>query len=278
MIRLLISSLSLSLNVYASQPVPFVPREYCTGLISPYFIQTKVPSNYRTLKAELSCLINGFKPIVWAQDYVHDEEIAEIVSSHGILWYTIPIKANNDIINNVIFYLPDNNKNALIFARYLIERTSGTVRFNDYLIGTLLGYSQENIIYFYQRYSFMIKTGQLKDITPIAPASILTDQQVEAFNLFIKEDRSWEDSYKKDNREADEWLKKQRSRSARDHEDVIADYLKTFANKQTGVHTEPVPGQPVTTAPPASFWSRISRTFSSGWKSVTTGVSRWWRK
>lgn len=278
MIWLLLSWLLLSLNAYASQDLPFVPGEYCTGLISPDFIQTSIPGEYRTLKAELSCLVNGLKPIAWAQDYGYQEEIEEIAQKHGILWYTIPIKDKKDTIKHVIFFLPDHKKDALLFARYLIERKTGAVTFNDYLIGTLLGYRLENIIYFYQRYSFMHETGKLQGNRTIVPGKTLTDNEVAAFNLFIKENCSWEASYNKDKVEADEWLKKQRARSIRDHEDFIAEYLKTFANQETGVEPAAPPAQPVQPAPPASFWSRISGKVSSGWQSVKTRVSRWWRK
>lgn len=113
--------------------------------------------HYTTPNHRIACMIAGYKNVYWATE----AELGDIkeqflpLEKHGIKKLKPSTKKNYSIV-----YTDSGEKNARLLAKYLAlfeyenpnfqrQMSEGSLYYNDYLIGSLLGYSKKDITYYY---------------------------------------------------------------------------------------------------------------------------------
>lgn len=137
-----------------------------------------------TINQALACMKNGFKSV-----YLGDEYEIEFIAPELRDFYatinrrTLPIGS--------IFYTHEGTRNALLLRKYLIERDSLLIAGNPYLMGTLLGYAEDDILFFYQRWAYLQTLAPFPDKEWIFdPLHKWPQEKQDGFHAFIEENEA----------------------------------------------------------------------------------------
>lgn len=257
-IILSIYSCLLAAHVYASQgPASYTPspsQNNCGAAISKEYLRED------NINQALACMEAGFREVY----YGSTEQISDIApelkqfyeKSVNKLEFYADIPQNN--LKSLIIYTKRGEKNALMLQKYYLEGSltsycanvrakidPASIPFlrevlalggNSHIMGTLLGYAPNDIIFYYQLEAYKRIVSQqfaptpeervykLRDLT-----DVLFDKWSEAdkgaFNRFIKNDQEWQKAYDKDKKIADLWLEENNKLSI----EYLTNYGKAFS-------------------------------------------------
>ncbi len=164
-----------------------------------------------TINQALACMKNGFRSVYWGYD--NEDEI--IVSELRDFYSTLN---KLTVGTNYIFYTDKGTRNALLMQKYFIEqdRLHKFMFYNPYLMGKLLGYAEDDILFFYQRGAYLTSFDQFHEKWIFEPLSKWPQDKQDAFHRFVEENKPWKIEYNQDKSAAETWLKENEHYSIED--------------------------------------------------------------
>ena len=103
---------------------------------------------------DMACLLDGNRSVVWTTLEDTSRMLERMLLEQLVAFEQLVKKENIQEIDG-ISYSPEGQRNALLLAQFLALEEKSLVPFNDYLTGLLLGYAEDDIIFFYQRSAFI---------------------------------------------------------------------------------------------------------------------------
>ena len=171
-----------------------------------------------TINQALACMKNGFKSVYWG--YGEDLE-NEFIAPELRNFYSTVNKLTIPV--GYLLYTHEGARNALLIRKYFLERNLPFMTNNPYLLGTLLGYTEDDILFFYQRWAYLLTFDHIPDEEWIFdPLSKWPQKKQNTFHAFVEKNKTWKIEYDKEKSMAASWLK------ANEHYSI--EYLSNFDN------------------------------------------------
>ncbi len=112
---------------------------------------SKINNFAGSARLEMACLLQGSKKIVWGS---LQELKNELLSEYS--YFEQLVKAENIQEIDGVLYRPEGKRSALLFIKQKLLYEQDDAKSSDFLQGYLLGYSEKDIEFFYQRGAFRI--------------------------------------------------------------------------------------------------------------------------
>jgi len=151
-----------------------------------------------TINQALACMKNGFKPVYWG----YDNEIEHIAPELRDFYSTVN---KLTLPMGYLIYTDDGTRNALLIRKYMLETKPFFMANNSYLLGTLLGYAEDDILFFYQRSAYLDQI--INEEWKFDALDKWPQEKQDAFHAFIEENKAWKKIYNKEKSMAKSWLK-----------------------------------------------------------------------
>jgi hypothetical protein len=237
-----------------------------------------------TIEHAVACMIAGYKEVYWgtqkelAQPAIQEKiNQSKEVTINTMIYSDVPRIGEPDY-HHCILYTDNGERNAFLLAKYLLEReltkyvswlNSYTLAFNSReltllqenacIMGRSLGYSDQDIKFFYQLNA--LKNSQLQ-----WNAYAWTKEEKKLFHQEITKDKSWEFQYKKDTEGMNNWMGL--------NEGYTTDVLKTQVNSLNQAVQSFYPQRERPMVPQAQMQNKIETTQKTPWlKKVGIGVA-----
>ena len=155
-----------------------------------------------TINQALACMKNGFRSVYLGSDY---ENTVEFIAPELRDFYATVNKLT--VGTHCILYTHTGTRNALLLRKYFLERDLPFVANNPYLLGILLGYAEDDILFFYQRWAYLEFYHLYHEKWIFDPLHKWPQDKQNAFQVFVKENKQLKMEYSKDKAMAERWLK-----------------------------------------------------------------------
>ena len=161
---------------------------------------------------EFTCLLTGHKQVMWVT-------VSSLERSIGPIWKALIRQENIKLIepmpeanNPIILFTQQGERNALLFAKFLLEtKRARGLEENPYLRGTLLGYKELDIEFYYKVTTFALRKSKTLQ-EKLLPAYFYewSEQAKKSFKLYETTEwlaeRTGKKRFDKDKRSAQTWI------------------------------------------------------------------------
>ncbi len=157
----------------------------------------------------MACLLAGKRDIIWRSM----QDLKDVLTSdflYDLVAFEQTAKADNIREFEGVSFRPNEEQNALLLVKLNLLEEQGLLEYNDYTTGYLLGYADEDMAFYHQRWDFHKQVDELPFTYPE-----FSPELKRKFDTFVQQtwNKSQQQKFEQDKQEALAWIQKQKQYS-----------------------------------------------------------------
>ena len=161
---------------------------------------------------DMACLLAGKREVIW-------ETLQSVKNFLFQQLFSFVLATEEEHIREIngISFRPEGERKALLLAKFILMKDHGNIERNDYLIGILLGYEVDDILFFYKRsfyLDYLYENNKETDI-PYSYATFSPElkKQFESFIIHNWINSEEQSKFELDKKNAKEWIEEHKKYS-----------------------------------------------------------------